>query len=341
MAIDPRLMMIDYSGITQAMGDVGQGQVQGLAGKAMMGDPNAMQALQKRSPMMAAQVQQQQAQSQAAQKQAEFQNNAEMSKEMERFYTIMGGIDDPEQFLMTGNQLLESPMFINMRNHMEQTGDYLDYSDFDNVKLLAKQKGGDTGYGGLSFKEVQDAYVSNPVVQDFLKAKNSVLNIKDSYETLKKNPKDQAAQFAIAKSAIQMIESGVVRPEEFSAAAGIALPQGMSPTEAMDYLYTRISDGLTLEQATNLANMGRRAYNAKVKNVISLQESMQGVGFGKHDPKAVFSTASAEELPDFVGGKKEGNVLTDVIKEITSKAEYDALPSGARYIQNGIEYLKK
>lgn len=324
MAIDPRLMMVDYSQLGDIGASIGQGiqgyrmnKTRGIAGRALMGDPTAMQELAQRDPMAAQQVQAQLSEQQAAARQAQMEEDKNkraeiewLSNQQERYGKMFARTRNPEEARKLHGRLMASdPMYQYINQGLAPEGQQEAYSDddFTTARMIYGQ-----GFGDMEFKDLVNMYESNPVVKDMMSTKNSATNIANAYKQLQENPNNQAAQFAIAKSAIQMIESGVVRPEEFAAAAGIALPSGLTGEELVGYLNTKFRGGLTLEQATNLARMGISSYNTKVANVKQLQQDMIGAGLGAYDPENVFATAKAQELEDITAVQRS----TDVIKTV-------------------------
>lgn len=310
MAIDPRLMMVDYvGGLSRAGESLGQGiqgyrmkQTQDLAGRALMGDPSAMAGLAERDPAMAAQVQQQQAASAAQQRQLQFQQQQQQldyarafSEAQDKFGPRLAKFTNFQDAQKEHERLMRTDPLYRMANQGGTLPDGTEVppdTEFTNEDFLNLRAGYGGGFGDMDFPDVVRLYEENPVVEDMLKAKNSARTIGNAYERLKQDPTDQAAQFNIAKAAIQMIESGVVRPEEFSAAAGFAFQPGMTAKDVLEVA----KGGLTFDQATNLARMGTGAYNAKVENVKELQNSLVEAGLGAHAPDRVFATARAEPI---------------------------------------------
>lgn len=146
MALDPRLMMIDYSPIQQAAETFTTGmqnrrmkQVEGLAGQALMGDPSAMENLSQLDPMMAKKVQMQMEEQKYTQDQRDMQRKSALSKELREFYTQFGSIEDADEFIMKGSQALQSDVYPMMQDEMKRTGEFLDYSDYDTAKQFYEQ----------------------------------------------------------------------------------------------------------------------------------------------------------------------------------------------------------
>lgn len=310
MAVEPRLMMVDYSSLGRAGQAIGQGisgyrmkQTQDLAGKALMGDPTAMADLSERSPAMAAQVSQKLAEQQASAKQSQFQNQVKqleyakaLSDAQDKFGPMFAKFATYEEAKREHERRLKADplyQFVSQGGQLPDGTEVAPDEDFTEQDFINARKMYGAGFGDMDFADLVSLYENNPVTQDMLKTKNSAATISTAYERLKKDPTDEAAQFNIAKAAIQMIESGVVRPEEFSAAAGFAWRPGMSAEDVM-----QIAKGaLTLQQATNLARMGVDAFNAKVGNVEQLQKDLTEAGLGAYDPNKVFATARAVRLP--------------------------------------------
>jgi len=284
------------------MSDIGQRKTQGLAGSALMGDPDAMESLKMRDPAMAAQVQQQQQQQAAQARQSELARRAQQfefakafSDAQDKFAPRLAKFTKFEDAKREHERLLQSDPLYRMANSGGTLPDGTEipadpeFSEDDFMNLRMNYGG---GFGDMEFGEVMDRYEKNPIVQGMLKTRNAATSIAQAYNRAMENPKDQAAQFNVAKAAIQMIEDGVVRPEEFAAAAGFAWQPGMT---AQDVL--QVAKGaLTKDQVTNLARMGVNAFNAKVANVKDLQGSMIEAGLGSYDPDKLFSTARATPI---------------------------------------------
>lgn len=315
MAVDPRLMMVDYSSLGRAGQAIGQGisgyrmkQTQDLAGKALMGDPSAMAELSQRDPSTAAQVSQRLSEQASAAKQSQFQQQqaqleyaTALSNAQDKFGPMFAKFATYEEAKREHERRLKADplyQFVSQGGQLPDGTEVAPDDQFTEQDFINARKMYGAGFGDMDFADLVSLYEKNPVTQDMLKTKNSAATISTAYDRLKENPKDQAAQFNVAKAAIQMIESGVVRPEEFAAAAGIALPAGLSGEELVDYLDTKFRGGLTIDQAANLARMGVDAFNAKVGNVEQLQKDLTEAGLGAYDPNKVFATARAVRLPE-------------------------------------------
>lgn len=341
MPIDARLMMANYSGFADAGKNIGEaiqanrmGQISDLTGKAMMRDPNAMSALMMRDPMAAYQVQQQLAQQEASAKQAEYENMKRQREEMdwrastaEHYGKMFAKMPTEEKAMKLHEMLIrQDPRYQMFASDAEGNAGNFDSEDF----LLTKMQYG-SGLGDMELKEVQSLYNNNPVIKDLQGAKNGFESIRNNYETYMKNPtKNIAAGAAIGKTAIQMVESGVVRPEEAIAFGGLRLPAGSSQGEVVDYIESIIRGGLTPEQVNGLTRLGIDAYNAKAKNAQELQASMIDAGIGAHDPKAVFVGGNAEIIEDFTRQPARQPKTSEEVKKkandaITRGVELEAL----------------
>ena len=143
MAVNPQLMRVDYAGQLGQLGQtIGQGiqgykrgQTQELAGKAMMGDPSAMEGLMMRDPAMAAQVQDRLSAQQAAQQQQEQAILGKLAEEKRDLFERLGGAETPEDFVANATRAVQVGMYPTIASTMGKE-DQFDAEDYGIAKTF-------------------------------------------------------------------------------------------------------------------------------------------------------------------------------------------------------------
>jgi len=353
--IDPRFLMGQRTQINpnipvqkqvqagDVLGGINQLMGQYQTGKALQGDQGALQALMMTNPQAAMQIQQNQANQQKAiaegeaAKQKSSMDMAKLQSEaMEKFGKVLARAKTPEEAQQIHNQLLNNPIYAMINEKSASQGNTFDPSE----DLLAVRAMYGSGYGDMELKEVVKMYRDQMPVRDLDVAKNVIQSVQNNYDRFLENPaKNISAGAAIGKQAIQLVETGVVRPEEAAQFAGVAIPANLSSeSDIKDYVMTKLKGGLQKEQVDGLAQLAIDTYNAKVKNVLDIQENMRGSGLGQHPERIVFGT-ELNYVDNFVnngdsryvtGGDivlkdPEGNIITS--SDIQSMAEkYQTTP---------------
>lgn len=175
MAIDPRLMMSDFSGFARAGQNIGKGiqgyqmnQINNLAGEALMLDPAAMEELKARSPQMAAQVQQQLQEQQAKQQQAEFESERQLAEELRTAYGEMNA-QDFASFRDQLNAGMDKGLYPALARKREQTGDQVDEDDYLVAQLFSGKMDEKTFDQAMKLRAE-----TRPYVQEFTDAKSTL-----------------------------------------------------------------------------------------------------------------------------------------------------------------------
>jgi len=306
MALDPRLMRVDYSPLVQAGQAIGQGIDSRLAGKALMGDPADMENLKRRNPMMAVEIQGKLAEQKAAQQQRDMQKMDWITKNQERFGKMLANTRNPEEAKRMHERLSATDPAYQMLNKMAvEQGIDTDFNDDDFLEV--KLQYGTTGFGGMELDKLLDFYNNREPVKDLESTMAAMEGIKDNYARFKDGG-GVASAAAIGKQAIQLVEKGVVRGDEAKAFGGLGLPVDENGNvalkgEALEEFIQRWAQGaLQGNQVDSLAQMAIDVYNAKVDTVSDLQARMEDRGLGSYDPETIFISTGRQpkKMENFV-----------------------------------------
>jgi len=202
MPVNAALMRTDYSSLGRVGENLGRGVAgvrmrgdQDLAGKALMLDPMAMQELQQRNPMMAAEVQGKLAEQQAAQNQAQMESNTAFANEMKEAFNTFGKANTPEEFATGIQNAINQGMFPQIAQRIQDSGETIDVDDFLTAKLMTNQMDDETFDQAMKLRNE-----TKPYVQQYTDAKgslNTLLNVTQQDAS----PTDQlAAVFSFMKS---------------------------------------------------------------------------------------------------------------------------------------------
>lgn len=315
-----------------ALGGVNDLMTQYQTSKALQGDQNALNQLMFSNPQAAMQIQQQQAAQAGAR--ADSQIKAEdralkmaekQSEVMQKAGALIARANSPEEAQKIHNQLLKDPLYAMFNKEQSSQGNTFDAAeDLYNLKTMFG-----SGYSDMDIKDVRDMYYDQLPVKDLEVSKNVIKSIESNYNKFVEDPvKNMASGAAIGKQAIQLVESGVVRPDEMAAFAGIAVPDNISSSGIQDFLVSKLKGALTVEQVNALATMARDTYNSKVQNVLEIQDNMRNSGLGQHNESIVFG-APISTVSDFINGGSSddaigGDVVFEVDGDVITKQDIEA-----------------
>lgn len=263
MAVDPRLLMVDYSQLSNIGQTVGKGiqgyrmqQTQNLAGKALMGDPTAMADLSERNPAMAAQVSQRLAEQQAAQSQAEMAEASERAKQTLDLFQRFGKAETPGEFINSANSAISAGMYPMLSKAIEK-GEVIDEEDYIAAKMIASGEYDEEEFERL--KQLRSE--AKPYVQELTDAKSTLNGLLAITRPGASSTDQVAAIFQFMKA---LDPNSVVREGEQMM---VMRTDGIFGT--MGNYLQRLMDGQTLNQGQldNLANTALKGFEGRAKSL--------------------------------------------------------------------------